>query len=260
MKTYSNIPLPDAPKRWKEGEFGIYINHKDNGYLPTDDPNTDISSRRYEAEFTIIKELSAESAIHAFTRMITDPVLDRGVVDNIEINGKPAIETKPTYTNKVSTTIFPVLPATGQLKKGQVYSYNNGAVMVVQDHARTIYAPELTPALFSFYRDNASVELEWMEGENVEKGWKRTFGGKTYECLQSHQTLSTWTPDKTPALWKEVIVVVDIPVWVQPTGAHDAYRLGAKVHFPTITDPIYESLIDANVWSPTVYPAGWKKL
>ena len=43
--------------------------------------------------------------------------------------------------------------------------------------------------------------------------------------------------------------------WVQPTGAHDAYKKGDRVTFNAKT---YESLIDANVWSPSVYPAGWK--
>jgi len=103
-----------------------------------------------------------------------------------------------------------------------------------------------------------TADLEWMEGEKVEVGWTRMYEGKKYECLQAHQTLSTWTPDVTPALWKEVVVVVDIPVWKQPTGAHDACRIGDKVHFPTINDPVYESLIDYNTYSPTVYPAGWK--
>lgn len=50
----------------------------------------------------------------------------------------------------------------------------------------------------------------------------------------------------------------EIPVWVQPTGAHDAYQTGDKVHYPTIDGPVYESLIDGNVWSPEAYPAGWK--
>jgi len=180
---------------------------------------------------------------------------------HIEVNGKPAIETKVDYPTKVASTIFPSLPSSGTLKMGEIYSYGNGAVMVRQTHERTIYTPEQTPALFSFYRDNASAELAWMEGEKVEAGWKRTYGGKTYECLQAHQTQADWTPTATiGVLWKEVVIVVDIPVWVQPTGAHDAYPLGAKVHFPTINDPVYESLIPANVYSPTVYPLGWKKL
>ena len=52
----------------------------------------------------------------------------------------------------------------------------------------------------------------------------------------------------------------DIPVWVQPTGAHDAYQMGDKVHYPGASDPVYESLINGNVWSPDAYPAGWKQV
>ena len=165
-----------------------------------------------------------------------------------------------TLTSNVSATgLYPALPTSGALKAGEVYSYNGGMVVVVQDHTRTIYAPEETPALFNIYRANTEG-AEWIANEKVIAGDTRTYNGKTYNCIQSHTTQSGWTPDKTPALWKEVVIVVDIPVWVQPTGAHDAYRLGAKVHFPTITDPVYESLIDYNVYSPLTYPAGWKKL
>lgn len=49
----------------------------------------------------------------------------------------------------------------------------------------------------------------------------------------------------------------EIPDWVQPTGAHDAYQRGDKVRF---NGDVYESLIDGNVWSPETYPAGWQKL
>jgi len=38
-------------------------------------------------------------------------------------------------------------------------------------------------------------------------------------------------------------------------GAHDAYAIGDRVTFEGAT---YESLIAANVWSPTAYPAGWE--
>ncbi|MGB4092094.1 MAG: hypothetical protein WBK46_09180, partial [Ruminococcus flavefaciens] len=71
------------------------------------------------------------------------------------------------------------------------------------------------------------------------------------------------TPDKTlGVLWQEVVSTSEIPVWKQPTGAHDAYKKGDKVHFPTINDPVYESLIDANVWAPLSIGAEhlWKKL
>ena len=44
--------------------------------------------------------------------------------------------------------------------------------------------------------------------------------------------------------------------WVQPVGAHDAYPLGWVVGFG---GKFYRSLIPANVWSPSVYPAGWEE-
>lgn len=47
------------------------------------------------------------------------------------------------------------------------------------------------------------------------------------------------------------------PAWVQPTGAHDAYNIGDRVSFEGKN---YESVIAANVWSPSVYPAGWKAI
>lgn len=243
--------IPNA-MRWKEGEWLVAINQRDMGIQPEER-----EGMRYEADFTIIKGDTADDAIYAFTRMTEDPEFDQLVIDNIEIEGTLAIDIRKDYPTKVSSAIFPLLPTSGSLRKGEIYSYNNGAVMVVQDHNRTIYTPEQTPALFSFYRDNASAELDWIEGEKVEKGWKRTYEGKTYECLQAHQTQSDWMPNVTTTLWKEVQAEV-IPVFVQPTGAHDAYNIGDRVHFPTITDPVYESLIDANVWSPTVYPQGWK--
>lgn len=47
------------------------------------------------------------------------------------------------------------------------------------------------------------------------------------------------------------------PEWTQPLGAHDAYKIGDRV---TFNGKVYESVINANVWSPAVYPAGWKEV
>ena len=43
--------------------------------------------------------------------------------------------------------------------------------------------------------------------------------------------------------------------FVHPTGAADAYSKGDRV---TFEGAVWESVIDANVWSPSAYPAGWK--
>jgi len=97
-------------------------------------------------------------------------------------------------------------------------------------------------------------------GQEVIMNKVYAYGTKMVKCLQSHTRMS-FTPEQTPALFLIIEPTgTDYPVWKQPTGAHDAYKIGDRVHFPLITDPVYESLINANSWSPTVYPAGWKKL
>lgn len=255
MNIHSNVPFPREAIRWKDGQWVLFVNHQDNGVQPEE-----TAGSRYTADFTITKELSAVAAIEAFTRQLQDPQLDQAVIDNAEVSGVPAIDVTGEYATKAAVSIFPPLPASGSLKKGEIYSYGGGAVMVVQDHQRTIYSPEETPALFSFYRENPEGAA-WIPGEDVALNATRTFGGKTWKCIQAHKTLEGWEPDKTPALWQEVVEQGEtIPVWVQPTGGHDAYSIGAKVHYPTITDPVYESLINGNVWSPVAYPAGWRQL
>jgi hypothetical protein len=153
-------------------------------------------------------------------------------------------------------TGYTSLPAVGEwLEAGDIYAYEGGLVIVRQAHSRTIYAPEDTPALFSVYREDATDALGWVANERVEVGMRRTDEGLTYQCLQSHVTQVDWRPSVTPALWKLVEDESDCPEFVQPTGAHDAYNIGDCV---TFEGQQYVSKINANVWSPAVYPAGWE--
>ena len=79
---------------------------------------------------------------------------------------------------------------------------------------------------------------------------------KLYKCVQAHTSQTGWEPDKTPALWTEVAKPGEIPVWRQPTGAQDAYRIGDLVHYPDADGPVYRSTIDYNTYAPDVY--GWE--
>lgn len=162
-----------------------------------------------------------------------------------------------TATKDVVTTYDP-LPDKGWIEAGKIYSYQSRFVICRQSHERTIYPPEQTPALFAVYRENSGDVLLWIPDEKVDRDMVRLYKDKKYICLQAHQTQIDWTPDKTSALWKEVIPpATTYPAWVQPTGAHDAYNIGDKV---TFNGHLWESKINANVWSPTAYPAGWKDL
>ena len=246
MKTNSNIAFPKSA-RWKDGELVIFINHVDNGVQPEGE-----EGKRYEADFTIVKGETIDEAIYAFTRQQEDPAFDRQVIDNIEVEGKPAIEVKREYATKVSTTIFPPLPSSGALKKGEVYSYNNGAVMVVQDHNRTIYAPELTPALFSFYREVTEGQ-PWIAGEQIALNATRTYNGKTYKCIQAHQSQEGWNPEATlGTLWS---VVATTSEW----AAGVAYKVNDIVTYQGSTYKCLQAHTAQAGWTPSAVPALWQK-
>lgn len=84
------------------------------------------------------------------------------------------------------------------------------------------------------------------------------YQGVLYKVLQAHTSQPTWNPVDAPSLFAKVLIPDpgEIPVWEQPSSTNP-YMKGDKVHFPTLEDPVYESLIDNNVWSPADYPAGW---
>lgn len=104
-------------------------------------------------------------------------------------------------------------------------------------------------------------------------GDKISYNGHIYECILAN---NVWAPDAYPPGWKlldEEVVEPEpdpgtgtdpeepsedeYPAFVQPTGAHDAYKKGDKVSY---NGKNYESLIDGNAYAPDVYPAGWKEI
>lgn len=104
--------------------------------------------------------------------------------------------------------------------------------------------------------DVAALYPTWASkvGSQVSVGERLWYDGKLYKVVQAHTPQSDWTPDVVPALFTEVSIV-EWPEFVQPTGAHDAYKNGDKV---TFNGQHYTSLIDNNVYSPAAYPAGWR--
>ena len=116
--------------------------------------------------------------------------------------------------------------------------------------------------------DEEKLELieiyeDWKVGEALSIGDYRKHNGKLYEVIQGHTTQADWTPASVPALWKEITPATTdegteiVPDWVQPAGAHDAYKKGDKVLFE---GKVYESLIDGNAHSPAANPAGWREV
>lgn len=111
----------------------------------------------------------------------------------------------------------------------------------------------------------ATVYPAWSEGvayvvdQIVSYGVNAVDDPQLYRCVQAHTSQAEWTPSAAASLWVAIgLAPDDIPVWSQPTGAHDAYNKGDKVHYPNEYGFVYESLIDGNIYSPEAYPAGWE--
>lgn len=246
MKAYSNVPLSVVSEKWKSGQYAYYFNHKDNGAQSAGE-----EGRRYEADFTIMDGYSASSAIEALTRKQNDETLEQKVIDNIEVEGRAAITVKINYPVKASANLFPTLPTAGLLKKGAIYSYNNGAVMVIQDHERTIYAPELTPALFSFYREVTEGQ-QWITGEQIILNATRIYNGKAYKCIQAHQSQDSWNPELTlGTLWQ---VVATSSAWT--VGV--AYKVNDVVTYQSKTYKCLQAHASQAGWTPVAVPALWQ--
>ena len=96
---------------------------------------------------------------------------------------------------------------------------------------------------------------KWKAGVDYALGNRVQDDSKLYKCVQAHTSQEGWEPHSTPALWTKVAKDGEIPDWVQPTGAQDAYNTGDKVRYE---GKVYESTVDGNVWSPTDYPQGWR--
>lgn len=95
MKIYSNTPIPEV-LQWKEGQWLVAINHKDNGIQPEGE-----EGRRYEADFTVSLGIDSASIAQAFERHFSDTEHDQKVIDTIEVEGKPAIQIVKQYPNNL---------------------------------------------------------------------------------------------------------------------------------------------------------------
>lgn len=131
-------------------------------------------------------------------------------------------------------------------------------MMTYIERARAL-RPYIEKAAVSLADEDAlqAVELfpQWVTGHAYVVDERLQYKNVLYRVVQAHTSQADWTPDITPALF--VVVSLDEwPEFVQPTGAHDAYKKGDKV---TFEGKHYISLIDGNVYSPTAYPAGWQE-
>lgn len=128
------------------------------------------------------------------------------------------------------------------------------AVQLYAESIQDEYTILQIPSIFPNYKIGTAYKI----GDKFKYGTNSVGDPQLYQVLQAHTSAAEWTPDTAVSLYKKIGISEEgIPIWVQPLGATDAYNIGDQVMYNNVK---YESVINANVWSPDAYPAGWKKI
>lgn len=165
--------------------------------------------------------------LHTSEGWISNPTPEQIAADGWEVYVPPVIPPTPQDEPDMETVVEAV-------KK----MLSTGAEQLSDEDALEVAA--LYPTWASFV------------GKEVEKGQRLWWNGELWKATQYiNELLKDWTPDKAVSLFTKVSPE-EIPEWVQPTGAQDAYMKGDKVRH---SDAVWVSDVDGNVWEPGVY--GW---
>lgn len=145
-----------------------------------------------------------------------------------------------------------VLPYDSGLDEGEAYE----ALAALPEFAEYVdpnreAVEELLPILTDEQAEQVTnLYPTWEAGVAYKVGERVQHGGKLYRCVQAHTSQVGWEPPAVPALWVRTAKEGEIPEWVQPTGAHDAYQKGDRV---THNGKTWVSTYDgANVWEPGI--------
>ena len=110
------------------------------------------------------------------------------------------------------------------------------------DDATASTAPEMFPRLKG-------------DGSLVKAGTRICWGGTLKRAAVDLWDNAENTPDAAPTLWEDVLYRDGIRIIPETITVGLAFAKGEQGWWG---DVLYASTIDANVWTPDAYPAGWE--
>lgn len=228
------------------------------GWLPlTDDPpETDDKHRAVRTGYEIYGD--RVEAIYSIEEIIPPAISEEELQDKARLKAqqlaiKPIIA-EETLTIDEILEVAPLFPAyeIGKIYKvGDIFTYNRSLFEVVQEHtSQEGWRPDIETSLYKNHTPKGEIE-EWRQPLGAHDAYmtgdRVLFNGEVYISKIDN---NVWSPDTYG--WELETSGEDYPAWVQPTGTHDAYALGAIVAHD---GQLWISTVDANVWEPGVY--GW---
>ena len=159
-------------------------------------------------------------------------------------------------------------------KQGWVIRYNGNLYKIAQDHtsqSQWVPGETGTESLYTGITVSSEGYPYWQQPTGAHDAYNIgdvvLYKDKLYKSLING---NAWSPDAYSMGWEETDdsespvvppeeggpdTPLNYPDFVQPTGAHDAYKKGDIVKY---NGTLYKSLIDGNVWAPDAYPQGWE--
>ena len=229
------------------------------GWLPLVDepPTTDDKHRAVITGYEIYGD--RVEAIYSIEEIIPPPIQTEELVEQAQIKAQKLAVKSLIQNDSLSTEeiieLAPLFPAyeIGKIYKvGDIFTYNRSLFEVVQEHtSQEEWKPDVEASLYKNHTPKGEIE-EWRQPlgshDAYMTGDRVLFNGEVYISKIDN---NVWSPDVYG--WELETSGEEYPKWVQPTGAHDAYALGAIVAH---NGQLWISTVDANVWEPGVY--GWE--
>lgn len=229
------------------------------GIEQNDDPNVMVSelnaARSAEVSNAVIKNTSYSSLLSA-AKMVA-----------LTFTDAQAIEVP---------NLYPEFELNHEYKQNDRFQYGGTLYKVNQAHtsqAQWVPGETGTESLYTNLMLNDAGYQIWKQPTGAHDAYNTgdivEYKGTLYKSLING---NVWAPDVYPAGWQEYDESTSTepgtpepstpdpgtetyPDFVQPTGAHDAYKKGDIVRY---NGKLYKSLIDGNAYSPDAYPQGWE--
>ena len=238
----------------------------------------------YINQYEIDEEDDPEKTFKKIMDKITEEKINRDKMKDLK-RSLPSID-KISRFMAVSLTdeqavevpdLYPEFELNHEYKQNDRFQYNNSLYKVNQAHtsqAQWVPGDEGTEALYTNLMLDDSGHQIWKQPTGAHDAYNTgdivNYNGKLYISTIDG---NAWAPDTYPAGWQEYDESTSTepgtpepgtpdpgtetyPDFVQPTGAHDAYKKGDIVRY---NGKLYQSLIDANAYSPDAYPQGWQE-
>ena len=198
--------------------------------------------------------------LYSIEEIIPTPLSESKIKESASLKAqqlavKPLIQADSISSDEILeiAPLFPAYEVGKAYSVGDIFTYQRSLYEVIQAHtSQADWPPDSTLSLYKNHTPVGEIE-EWRQPLGAHDAYmtgdRVLFNGEVYI---SNVDNNVWSPDVYG--WQlEDSGVQEFPEWVQPTGAHDAYALGAIVSY---NSQLWISIVDSNVWEPGVY--GWE--